>query len=148
METNDGTGWAIGGLLRNLKSFLSRPTVWLLLALVGLAGCSADVEVERETTSSRPEVAAEVLTTERSRTAVAVDLFKDQGPVLMEDGRPVEVPRDGVLAVRGCVHIHEHLHVSLNADDRKAERIAVEIVREWNNGDCGWNRRHLSYSNP
>lgn len=119
-------------LLADLKTILSRSTVCLLLlALAGLTGCSADVEVERETTSSRPAAEAEVLTTERSRTAVAVDLFADGGSVLMEDGRPVGVPTDGVLVVEGCVHFHEHLHVYLNEGDRNSEHTAIEIVREW-----------------
>jgi hypothetical protein len=129
-------------LLADLKALLSRSAVCLLLlALAGLVGCSADVEVERETTSPRPEAGAKVLATERSRTAVAVDLFREQGPVLMEDGRSVDVAPDGVLVVEGCVHFHEHLHVYLDEGDRDAERIAVEIVRGWSNGDCGRERR-------
>lgn len=126
-------------LLEDLKTILSRSGVWLvLLALVGLAGCSTSVDVERETTSSRPEAAAEseVLTTERSRTAVSVDLLQDRGPLLREDGRPVDLPPDGVLVVEGCVHWHEHLHVYLNEGGRSSERIAVEIVREWTDRDC------------
>ena len=42
-----------------------------------------------------------------SYPAVAVDLLRDQGPLLMEDGELVEVPFDGVLVVEGCVHFHE-----------------------------------------
>ena len=130
-------------LLADLKTILSRSTVWLVLLVLGFAGCSSSVEVERETTSSRPEAAVdpEVLTSERSRTAVAVDLFQEQGPVVMEDGRLVEVPPDGVLVVEGCVHFHEHLHVYLNDGDRNSERVALEIVREWSNGDCRRSRR-------
>lgn len=125
-------------LLADLKTILSRSTVCLLLmALAGLTGCSADVEVESETNFPRPNTESEVLTAERSRTAVAVDLFREQGPVLVEDGRPVEMPPDGVLVVQGCIHFHEHLHVYLCEGDRDAERAAVEIVREWTSGDCG-----------
>jgi hypothetical protein len=123
-------------LLEDLKTILSRSAVCLvLLALAGLTGCSADVEVESETISPRPEADAEVLTTERSRTAVAVDLFRDQGPVLMEEGEPVEVPLDGTLIVEdSCIHFHEHLHIHLCEGDRNAERVALEIVREWTGG--------------
>ena len=129
-------------LLEDLKDLLSRSTVCLLLvALAGLSGCSGKVEVETQTTSSRPEATAGVLKTEKTRTAVSVDLMRDQGPVLMEDGRTVDVPFDGVLNVHGCLHIHEHLHISLNEDDRNAERVALEIVREWSNVDCGRDRR-------
>ena len=124
-------------LLADLKTLLSRATVCLiLLVLAGAAGCSADVEVERETTSPSPEAGADVLISERSRTVVAVDLFREQGPVLREDGRPVEVPSGGTLVVEGCVHFHETLVICLDEGDRDAERAAVEIVREWTNGDC------------
>jgi uncharacterized protein YceK len=118
-------------LLEDLKVIFSRSTVCLLLmALAGLTGCSTSVEVEQEKTSSRPEAAAEVLTTERSRTAVAVEMFTD------EDGKRVEMPSDGVLVVEGCGHFHEHLHVYLNEGDRNAERTAIEIIREWKDGGC------------
>jgi hypothetical protein len=130
-------------LLADLKTILSRATVCLILiALAGLVGCSTSVEVESETASPRPQADAEVLTTERSRTAVAVDLFREQGPVLVESGEPVEMPLDGTLVVEGCLHFHEHLHIYLNEGDRNAERTAIEIVREWKGGDCGWDRRH------
>jgi len=119
-------------LFEDLKTILSRSAVWLVL--VALAGCSADVEVERETTSATAE--PESLTTERSRTAVSVDLLRDQGPVLTEDGRPIDVPHDGVLVVEGCLHIHETLVIYLNEGDRDSERVAVEVVREWANGGC------------
>ena len=129
-------------LLADLKTILSRSGVLLLLmALVGMVGCSADVEVETQTTSSRPEAAAEVLTAEKTRTAVSLDLLQDRGPVLMEDGRPVDVPSGGTLVVEGCVHFHETLVICLDEGDRNAERMALEIVREWTNGECG---RHLS----
>lgn len=49
----------------------------LVLALIGLTGCSSKVEVERETTTS-PDTPQTI--TERSRTAVAVDLTGDQEP--------------------------------------------------------------------
>lgn len=127
-------------LLEDLKKLLCRPTAFLLmLALVGLTGCSGQVEVETETTFSRPETVAEpdVLTTEKTRTAVSVDLFEDQGPVLMEDGMPVDMPLDGTLVVDGRIHLHEHLHIYLAEGDRKSERTAIEIVRQWNGGDCG-----------
>jgi hypothetical protein len=130
-------------LLEDLKTILSRSTVFLiLLALAGLTGCSMSVEVESETTSPRPEAGAEVLTSERTRTAVAIDLFREQGPVVMEDGSPVEMPLDGTLVVEGCLHFHETLVIYLNEGDRNAERVAVEIVREWADGDCGRERRH------
>lgn len=111
-------------LFEDLKTILSRSTVGLLLVL-GFADCSSSVEVEHET-RSRPE--AEVLTTERTKVEVAVDLFTDQ------DGRPIDVPLDGTLVVEGCIHFHEHLHINLCEGDRDAERIAVEIVREWSDG--------------
>ena len=118
-------------LLEDLKTLLSRSTVGLLLmALVVFSGCSTDVEVESET-SSRPDV-----TTERSRTAVSVDLMRDQ------DGRAVEVPLGGTMVVEGCcIHFHEHLHIYLTEGDLDSERIAVEVVREWTNGGCGRDRR-------
>ena len=126
-------------LLADLKALLSRATVCLLLlALAGLTGCSADVKVETE--SSRPEAQSEVPTIERSRTAVAIDLFRDQGPVLVESGEPVEMPLDGTLVVEGCLHFHEHLHIYLNEGDRMAERTAIEIIREWKDGECGRQR--------
>jgi hypothetical protein len=124
-------------LLADLTTILARSTVCLLLlALAGLTGCSADVEVESETTSPRPNTESEVLTSERSRTAVAVDLFREQGPVLLEDGKPVEVPLGGTLVVEGCIHFHQTLVICLDEGDRNAERVAVEIVREWNSGSC------------
>ena len=89
----------------------------------------------------RIAAATEMLTTERSRTDVSVAFLRDQGPVLTENGVPVDVPFDGVLVVEGCVHFHEHLHVYLYEGDRKAERIALEIVRDWDNGGCGRDRR-------
>lgn len=117
-------------LFEDLRTLLSRSGVWLLLmALAGLTGCSADVEVETQTTSPRPE--AEALTTERSRTAVSVDFLRDQGSILIEDGQAVEVPLGGTLVVEGCLHIHETLVIYLNEGDRNAERVALEIVREW-----------------
>lgn len=75
-------------LFHDLRVVLTRAGLQSLMVLLvlGFVGCSADVEVEHETTSPTPEAGAEVLTTERSRTAVSVDLFKEQGPVLMEDG--------------------------------------------------------------
>ena len=129
-------------LLEDLKSVLSRPTAFLMLiALVGFAGCSADVEVETQTTSPRPEAATGVLTTERSRTAVSIDLLRERRSVVMEDGRPADVPLGGTMVVEACVHLHEHLHVYLDEGDRRAERVAIEIIREWSNGDCGRRRR-------
>ena len=110
----------------------------MVLLVLGLAGCSTSVEVERE--SSSPDTLSEVLTTERSRTAAAVDLFRDQGPVLAESGEPVEMPLDGTLVVEGCLHFHEHLHIYLNEGDRMAERTAIEIIREWKDGECGRQR--------
>lgn len=53
----------------------------------------------------------------------------------------MEVPFDGMLVVEGCVHFHEHLYVYVTKGDRDAERVALEIVREWNNGDCRRSRR-------
>ena len=100
------------------------------MALAGFSGCSTDVEVETQTTSSRPKV----LTSERTKTAVAVDLLRDQRRVLMEDGRALEVPFESTMVVRGCVHFHEHLHVYLVEGDRKSERAAIEIVRQWSKG--------------
>ncbi|MFV1991836.1 MAG: hypothetical protein ACC652_13980, partial [Acidimicrobiales bacterium] len=130
-------------LFHDLRAVLTKAGVQSLIVLLvlGFSGCSGKVEVETETTSSRPEAEAEVITTERTRTAVSVDLLRDRGPVLLEDGEPVEVPFDGVLVVEGCVHFHEHLHVYLCEGDRKAERIAVEVVREWTDGECGRMRR-------
>jgi len=86
-------------LLEDLKNVLSRSGVWLLmLALARLTRCSADVEVERETTSTRTAAAeAESHTLERSRTAVAVNFLKDQGSILMEDGKPVDVPSEAAI---------------------------------------------------
>ena len=123
-------------LFHDLRVVLTKAGVQSLMVLLvlGLAGCSADVEVERET-RSRPEAADDVLNSEKTRTAVSVDLFTDQGPVLMEDGNPVDVRNDGVLVVEGCLHFHEHLHVYLN--DRNVERVAVEVIREWKGERCG-----------
>lgn len=104
------------------------------MALAGFSGCSTDVEVERETTSSIAE--PESLTTDKRRTAVSVDLF-----TATEDGRTVEMPLDGVLNVHGCVHLSQHLHINLVEGDRDAERISLEIVREWTKGECGRDRR-------
>ena len=98
------------------------------------------MEVESQTTSTSPKT-AEVLTTEKTRTAVSVDLLRDQGPVLWEDGRAVEVPLDGVLVVEGCVHLEQHLHVYLVEGDLDSERTAIEVVREWSSGSCGRKRR-------
>jgi hypothetical protein len=132
-------------LLADLKTLLSRATVCIiLLVLAGAAGCSADVEVERETISPRAEAATDVLTSKRSRTAVAVDLFADDGSVLREDGEAVEVPLEGVLVVQGCLHIHETLVICLEEGDRDSERVALEIVREWSSGDCGRDRKRSS----
>ena len=55
----------------------------------------------------------------------------------MEDGEPLNVPLGGTLVVEGCVHFHEHVHIYLNEGDRDTEKVALEIVREWANGDCG-----------
>ena len=118
-------------LFHDLRAVLTRAGVQSLMVLLvlGFGGCSADVEVERE--SSRPEAESEVLTTEKTMTAVSVDLLTDRGPMLLEDGRPVDVPFDGVLVVEGCIHLEQHLHVYLNEGDLDSERMAVEVVREW-----------------
>jgi hypothetical protein len=71
---------------------------------------------------------------------VGVDLFREQGPVMVEDGRPVEMPLEGTLVVEGCIHFHEHLHVYLDEGDRNSKRVAVEIVQKWT-GDCGQHGR-------
>lgn len=123
-------------LLEDLKTVLSRSAVGLVLLALGFSGCSADVEVETQTTSPRPEAESEVLAIQRSRTAVSVDFLRDQGSILMEDGKPVDVPLEGVLMVEGCVHFHQTLVICLDEGDRNAERVAVEIVREWSSGDC------------
>jgi type IV pilus biogenesis protein CpaD/CtpE len=113
-------------------------TCLLVLALTGLSGCSSKVEVERETTTARPAEQAQPVVTERSRTAVAVDLTRGQQPVRTVSGDPVECPPDAnFVVVEGCLHVHIHL----GKDDRKAEKLAVELLRELRDRQCQWHRR-------
>lgn len=106
-------------LLEDLKAIL-RSAVCLLL-LLAVAGCSGEVEIEEETTTTMSEIAVEpsAHTVTKERTRVAIDLLADHGPLLPEEGRAVEA-LDGALAIEGCLHIHETLIIHLNENDRAA----------------------------
>ena len=110
-----------------------------VLVVLALSGCSSKVEVERETTTTSPATQhTQPVVTERSRTAVAVDLTRGQQPVRTASGDPVECPPDAnFVVVEGCLHVHIHL----GKDDRKAEKLAIELLRELQGGRCEWHRR-------
>jgi hypothetical protein len=124
-------------LFEDLKTILARSAGCLLVLLV-VAGCSGEVEIEQETTTPMSEVAAEApaRTVTKDRTRVAVDLLADHGPIVLENGTPVETLSDGTLVVDGCVHLHQTLIIHLGKGDRHAERAAIEIIREWTGEPC------------
>jgi type IV pilus biogenesis protein CpaD/CtpE len=126
-------------VLLTIQPLLSHSATGLLvLVVLALSGCSSKVEVERETTTSPAAEQTQPVVTERSRTAVAVDLTRGQQPVRTVSGDPVEFPHDAnVVIVEGCLHVHIHL----GKDDRKAEKLAVELLRELQGGRCEWHRR-------
>jgi type IV pilus biogenesis protein CpaD/CtpE len=126
-------------VLLTIQPLLSHSATGLLvLVVLALSGCSSKVEVERETTTSPAAEQTQPVVTERSRTAVAVDLTRGQQPVRTVSGDPVEFPHDAnVVIVEGCLHVHIHL----GKDDRKAEKLAVELLRELRDGRCEWHRR-------
>jgi hypothetical protein len=127
-------------VLPTTQPLLSYSTTGLLvLVVLALSGCSSKVEVERETTTASPaNQHAQPVVTERSRTAVTVDLSRDQRPVQTVSGGLVECPPDAnFVIVEGCLHIHIHV----GKDDRKAERLMVELLRELRDRQCQWHRR-------
>jgi ABC-type Fe3+-hydroxamate transport system substrate-binding protein len=126
-------------VIRTIQPLLSgSATCLLLLVVLALSGCSSKVEVERETTTTSPAAEqTQPVVTERSRTAVAVDLTRGQQPVRTVSGDPVEFPHDAnVVIVEGCLHVHIHL----GKNDQKAEKLAVELLRELRDGRCEWHR--------
>ena len=126
-------------IILTIQTLLSRSaTSLLLLVVLALSGCSSEIEVERETTTASPATEqAQSVVTERSRTAVAVDLSRGQRPVRTVSGDLVECPPDAnFVVVEGCLHLHVHL----GTDNRKAEKLAVELLRELQGGRCEWHR--------
>jgi type IV pilus biogenesis protein CpaD/CtpE len=124
-------------VLPTIQPLLSHSATGLLvLVVLALSGCSSKVEVERETTTARPAEQTQPVVTERSRTAVALDLTRGQEPVRTASGDPVEFPHDAnFVVVEGCLHVHLHI----GKDDRKAQKLAVELLRELQR--CQWHRR-------
>lgn len=125
-------------VIRTIQTLLSHSATGLFVPVVlALSGCSSEIEVERETTTAPAAEHTQPVVTERSRTAVAVDLTRGQQPVRTVSGDLVECPPDAnFVIVEGCVHIHIHV-----GNDRKAERLMVELLRELQGGRCEWHRR-------
>lgn len=126
-------------VILTIQPLLSHSATGLLvLVVLALSGCSSKVEVERETTTASPAAEqTQPVITERSRTAVAVDLTRGQQPVQTVSGGLVECsPDPNVVIVEGCLHVHIHV----GKDDRKAEKLMVELLRELRDGQCRWHR--------
>lgn len=121
-------------VIPTISTILSRSTTGLLvLAVLALSGCSSEIEVERETTTASPAAEqAQPVVTERSRTAVAVDLTRGQEPVRMESGDLVECPPDAnFVIVEGCVHSHAlSLRNRLNTLFRNSQTLDGWMERE------------------